>query len=235
LFILMLSVFIPVYNEEAILERNVGRVVKALSGLDFEVFIVDDASTDGSSAIGKRLAASDGRVSYLRFGNGPSRRENLAASFSKASGDAVAFIDADLSAGPEYLPEMAGLLGGADVVVGSKFMPDSSVSRGIMRRLFTALAASFTRLYFGCSIKDYQCGLKVFKKNALLALVGDAGYDSSLRRGFAWDTEILVRACRRGFRVVEFPVRWVEAEKSSVRIFRDWKMVPYVLRLRFRL
>ncbi|MFH0862826.1 MAG: glycosyltransferase [Candidatus Altiarchaeota archaeon] len=231
----MLSIFVPAHNEALILEASVRRILEALSGCEAELIIVDDSSDDGTPAVGQRFAAQDPRVRYLRYDNGPTRRENLAASFGQARGEFVAFIDADLSAPPETLPKMLELLKDADIVIGSKYVPGAKVARSLFRDAFSRGAAHLTRLYFGSKVRDHQVGLKAFRKEVILSLVDEAGYDSTLRRGFSWDTEILVRAQRRGLRIVEVPVTWVEARKSSVRMLRDWRMIPYMMMLRFRL
>jgi glycosyltransferase AglD len=231
----MISVFIPAYNEGRIIEDSVRRVIDALGGLDFELFVVDDGSTDDTPALASKLSALDGRVRLVRYDGGPSRRENLARSFSLARGDVIAFIDADLSAGPEYLPVMVGRLADWDIVVGSRSISGSEAVRRVWRLVFSRVAGAFTRVWLGSRISDHQCGLKVFKRDVILKLAGEAGFDSSGWRGFGWDTEVLVRAQRRGYRVLEMPVRWEESQRSSVTVFRDWRVVPYMLALRFRL
>jgi len=231
----MISLFVPVHNEAPILEGSVRRVLEALPGYDLELIIVDDSSDDGTSEVCRRLASEDPHIRYVRYYNGPTRRENLAASFPQARGDIVAFIDADLSAPPEALPKMLELLKDADIVVASKYAPGAKVARSLFRDGFSRAAAYLTRLYFGSKVRDHQVGLKAFRKDVILALVEEAGYDRTLRRGFSWDTEILVRAQRRGYRIAEVPVAWTEAKKSSVRMLRDWRMIPYMMGLRFRL
>jgi len=231
----MLSVFMPVYNEESVLERSVGKTLEALQGSDFELFIVDDTSTDGTLELAAKLAAENHRIRYVRYENGPSRRENLADAFKRASGEVIAFLDADLSAGPEYLPGMVRLLGGADIVVGSRYLRESETKRGLFRLAVSRLYNLFLRLYFKSRIRDHQCGLKVFKRDVILRLVGEAGYDRKLVRGFSWDAEILLRAQRHGYTILEIPVKWVQSDRTSTRPLRELKMIPYLLGLRLRL
>ncbi|MFH1055462.1 MAG: glycosyltransferase, partial [Candidatus Altiarchaeota archaeon] len=71
----MISVFIPAYEEESILACSVDRVSEALRGLEYEIFIVDDASTDSTPKISAQLAAADRRIRHVRYDNGPTRRE----------------------------------------------------------------------------------------------------------------------------------------------------------------
>ncbi len=231
----MISVFMPAYNEALVLEDNVKRVVEALGASDFELFIVDDSSTDGTGRVGRGLAALDGRVRYVYCSGGPSRRENLAKSFSLASGESIVFIDADLSAPPGHIRELVSMLAEKDIVVGSRYVPGSHADRSALRLAFSRFARLMTGILFDTRISDHQCGLKAFRRDAILRLVEEAGYDGSMSRGFAWDTEILIRAQRRGYRIAEAPVGWRESERTSVRILRDWRMLPYMLCLRLRL
>ena len=215
----------PAYNEENFIVGSVGRVLSVLDGTDFELFIVDDSSTDGTPELAAKLASEDERVKYIRYDNGPSRRENLADSFREAGGDVVGYIDADLSAE----------LNGADIVVGSRLMPGLMAERKRWRRLFSQTANAVVRAYFNSSIMDHQCGLKVFKRDVIFRLVDEAGYDSTMVRGWSWDTEVLVRAQRHGYRIREVPVEWSETKKTSVRVGRDWRMMPYILKLKHRI
>ncbi len=231
----MLSLFIPAYNEGSVLDQSVSRVVDALSGVAFELFIIDDASTDSTPDIGRRLEREDKRIRYVRYDFGPTRRENLADSFRIASGDVVGFIDADLSASPEIIPRMLQLLSDYDIVIGSRRMAGAVVTRSLWRRVFTSSANLFLRVFFKSALSDHQCGLKLFRRNTLLELVSQAGYDRSLRRGFSWDTEILLRAEWRGLRICEVPVSWSDSGRSSVDVRRDWRMIPYIFGLRQRL
>jgi len=231
----MISVFMPAYNEAPVLEDNVKRVVAALGGADFELFVVDDSSTDGTGNVGRRLAAQDNRVKYVYCGGGPSRRENLANSFSLAGGESVVFLDADLSAPPKHILELVSMLNGYDIVIGSRYVPGSMADRSPLRLAFSRFARFMTRILFDTRISDHQCGLKAFRRDIILKLVEEAGYDKTMSRGFAWDTEILIRAQRMGCRIAEAPVEWMESGRTSVRILRDWRMLPYMIGLSLRL
>jgi hypothetical protein len=231
----MLSIFVPAYNEGERLGKNIKEVVSSLEGLDYELYIVDDGSTDETGEVGKRLAAENERISCIRYDNGPSRRENLAISFKKAGGDYIGFIDADLSASPEYFPEMISKIGEYDIIVGSRYVPGSETQRETSRLLVSKAYNIFIRLYFGSKIQDHQCGLKLFRRDVILDLVEESGYDDKRLRNFSWDAEILLRAQRKGLKILELPVKWVRSDKTSTRILRDMRMIPYLLGLRFRL
>ena len=176
--------------------------MEALGECEFELFIVDDTSTDGTPELADELAAGDPRVRCIHCGNGPSRRENLAESFKQASGDAIAFIDADLSVDPSYLQEIIAGLGDNDIVVGSRYLPESRVRRRLWRQAFSRAANLALRLIYNSKLRDHQCGLKAFRRDVILKLVEEAGYDHRMVRSWAWDSEILLRAQRHGYRIM---------------------------------
>ncbi len=93
-----ISIFVPVYNEEKILKKNILLIQKKLERLkqSFEIFIIDDNSTDETGKIGKELAQKE-YIKYIKYDEGPSQRENLGKSFILASGKTIAFMDCDLS------------------------------------------------------------------------------------------------------------------------------------------
>jgi glycosyltransferase involved in cell wall biosynthesis len=231
----MLSVFVPAYNEERDIRDNIGEIVNALGSMDFEMFIVDDASTDATASICADIAKHDSRIHHVRYETGPSRRENLAQSFKLAKGQEICFLDADLSASPNYLPMMAELLKKADIVIGSRRQPGAKTKRSLRRLIISDAYTLFVRAYFNSVIKDFQCGLKMFKREVILQLVQEAGYDAGKMRNFAWDVEILVRAQRKGLRIVEMPVTWTESDRTTTQALRDIRMLPYLIGLRFRL
>ncbi len=102
----LLSVVAPVYNEEDLLEEFYGRVCAALDGLDFELVLVDDGSTDGSTALLARLASVDPRVRVVYLSRNFGHQTALTAGLDHARGDAVVMLDADLQDPPELIPRM---------------------------------------------------------------------------------------------------------------------------------
>src|SRR3989344_9480485 len=101
-----ISLFIPVYNEEKIIEKNMQVIKKELEKItkDYEIFLVDDSSKDKTSKICKKIAKN--KIKYIRFNNGPSRRENLAEAMKQANKEIIIFLDADLATDLKYLKEL---------------------------------------------------------------------------------------------------------------------------------
>jgi dolichol-phosphate mannosyltransferase len=102
----LLSVVAPVYNEEATLEQFYTRVCSALEELQFELVLVDDGSTDGSSEMLARLASGDPRVHVVYLSRNFGHQTALTAGLDHARGDAVVMLDADLQDPPELIPRM---------------------------------------------------------------------------------------------------------------------------------
>jgi len=232
------SVFIPAYNEEKILEESITRVYRKLKELEynFELFIIDDSSTDSSPIIGGRLADKYKGVRFIGYHNGPSRRENLAKSFRLAEGDIILFMDVDLSTDLKHLKELIeSVKRDYDIATGSRHVEGASINRKLSRRIISSSFKYFVKFYFNSKINDHECGFKAFKREIILKLVNEMGYDSEFKRKMFWDAEMLIRAQKKGCRIKEIPVQWAAGEKSALRFFRELSMIPYLLSLRFRL
>lgn len=233
-----ISLFIPVYNGEEILEKNLAQVYDRLKELkyDFELFIIDDSSTDSSPVIGKKLSDRYREVRFVGYDNGPSRRENLAKSFTLAKGDILAFMDVDLSVDLKHLKELIEAVEKSyDISTGSRYVEGAVVKRSLSRNIISNAFKYFIRLYFSSGINDHQCGFKAFKKEVILKLVDEMGYDSKFKRKFFWDSEMLVRAQRDGYRIKEIPVKWIEKEKSTWSFWKETSILPYIFDLKSRL
>ncbi|MCH8332237.1 MAG: glycosyltransferase [Bacteroidetes bacterium] len=234
----MISVFIPVFNEAHSLKQNLDKIDLALRsmGEPFELFIVDDGSTDETSVIAQGIVADKENYDYLKYENGPSRRENLAASFVKGKGDILMFMDEDLATDLGSLNELVdGIRQGYDIVTGSRYTKGSHTNRTFRRYLYSKVYNIFLGVLFGSPFTDHQCGFKAFKREVIVKLTDKLGYDHSFKRGWFWDAEMLIRAKRSGYKVLEIPVIWNESNSNTFKVYTESKMLPYVIKLRFRL
>ncbi len=233
------SVFIPVYNEEKILEQNALRVYYYLKkkGYDFEIYLVNDSSTDRSPEIAKRLSKQKPEIHVISYNNGPSRRENLFWSFPKSKSSIIAFTDLDLAVNEKYFSKLFSELEfqNADIGTASRYEPGSIVYRGIFRRMISIAYLKIVQTLFKCPISDFQCGFKAFKRKRLMKLLKECRYDKTFKRGWFFDAEILIRAHKNGMKIVTFPVVWKSGKKSTFSVARDAKLIPYMLKLWWRL
>jgi dolichyl-phosphate beta-glucosyltransferase len=213
-----LSVVIPAYNEAARLPRTLGLVNAYLGrqGTDYEIVVVDDGSTDGTTE--RAQEAGGPRLAVLRHepnrGKGYAVRRGMLA----ARGDLRLMTDADLSTPIEDLARLEAALGsGHDVAVGSRAVAGANVEvhqpwyREAMGRFFNLLV----RLVALPGLQDTQCGFKLFTAAAAEAAFKDACLD-----GFSFDVEALYIARRRGFRIAEVPVTWRNDAATRVGLLR---------------
>jgi len=225
------SIFVPVFNEEKILRENILKLedeAKKIT-LDYEIFIVDDNSSDKSPQISKEFISK--KIKYLRFENGPSRRENLGEAMKKANKEIIVFIDVDLSADLKHLRELIENIGKYDISIGSRYM-GIRAKRTFFRRSISIIYNFSQKVLFNSKIQDHQCGFKAFKKDVILDLIKDAGYENKFIRGWFWDAEILIRAQKKGYSIKEFPVEWERGEDSSFQFKREIKMILYWFKLK---
>ena len=225
------SLFIPIFNEEKIIDRDIRAVDYVVGKMPqkTEIFIVNDASSDKTAQIAGKIEKSNKRVTLLNYSLGPSRRENLAQSFKQASGDIIAFLDIDLVGSLRFYQDLIDeVLAGSDIVTGSRYACGSKIRRKPFRLLISKAFNGVIRTVFKTGIKDHLCGFKAFRKEAILSLVEEMGYDRSLRRGVFWDTEMLIRARHHGYKIKEIPIWWRERKKSALYFKREVRSLLYI-------
>ena len=215
----LVEVVVPVYNEEKVLARSIRQLHSYLTDnlpFRFVVTIAENASTDGTFAVAQQLCAelSGVRAVHLdRKGRGLALRHV----WSVTAADVVAYMDADLSTGLEaFLPLIAPLVSGhGDVATGSRLLPGAKVVRGPKREIISRAYNVLLRMFLAARFSDAQCGFKAGRSEVIRALLPDVQDDA-----WFFDTELLLLAQRRGLRICEIPVTWVEDPDSKVDIVR---------------
>ncbi|MCC6354324.1 MAG: glycosyltransferase family 2 protein [Verrucomicrobiae bacterium] len=199
----MFSVVMPIYNEGHHIRDNIARTLAVFRDIGpFELIPVDDGSSDDSREQLRRAAAEWPDVHPLMLdhaGKGEALRQGTRA----ATGEWVIFLDADLELPPEQITLFIALqrTHEADVVVGSKLHPDSTVSYPLVRRIYSLGYFLLTKTLFGLPIRDTQTGLKLVRRELLLRAL-----DLTELKGFAFDLELLVRLVGLGAKMAEAPV-----------------------------
>jgi putative flippase GtrA len=211
----VLDVVVPVYNEEADLEACVRRLrAHLLSGFPyrFRITIADNASTDGTLALARRLADELPDVAVVHLDE-KGRGRALRAVWSTSDAPVLAYLDVDLSTDLAALaPLVAPLLSGhSDLAIGTRLHRGSRVVRGARREVISRCYNLLLRGTLAARFSDAQCGFKAIRADVsarLLPLVQDTGW--------FFDTELLVLAERSGLRIHEVPVDWVDDPDSRV-------------------
>jgi putative flippase GtrA len=214
------EVVLPVYNEEVALERSVRRLYRFLSAefpFSWGILVADNASTDATPAIARRLAAELPHVSVLRLER-KGRGRALRAAWSASGAQVVCYMDVDLSTDLRgLLPLVAPLLSGhSDLAIGTRLAHGSRVVRGPKRELISRGYNRLLHAALRARFSDAQCGFKA----ARTAVLGEGLLAAVRDDGWFFDTELLVLAQRRGLRIHEVPVDWVDDPDSRVHITR---------------
>ena len=214
----VLDVVIPVYNEEAQLAASVERVLEHLRTMpwSFRITVADNASTDQTALIARRLSHTHPEVSVVHLAE-KGRGRALKRVWSDSASDVLVYMDVDLSTDlAALLPLVAPLVSGhSDLAIGSRLSRHSRVERGARREFISRSYNLLLRRALRARFSDAQCGFKAIRRDAareLLPLVED--------NAWFFDTELLVVAERAGLRIHEVPVDWVDDPDSSVDIVR---------------
>ncbi len=163
-----LSIVISLYNEVESLPELVSWIHRSLEGqgLDYEIILVDDGSTDGSWDFISGACAGDSRIHGIRFRRNYGKSAALYCGFDAACGDIVVTMDADLQDSPEEIPEMIRMIReeGYDLVSGWKQKRHDNV---LMKNIPSKIYNSTARRVTGLKLHDMNCGLKAYRKDVV--------------------------------------------------------------------
>jgi glycosyltransferase involved in cell wall biosynthesis len=227
------SAVIPVYNDREALSTAIPRSLETLDaiGETFELIVAEDGSRDGSPGLVREFARDDPRVRLLHSDTRLGRGTALSRAFQAAGAPVVCYYDVDLATDMRHLAALIGAIReGYDISTGSRLLPESRTERTGGRELASRGYNLLVRSVLSSRIHDHQCGFKAFNRDRLLTLL-----PAVRDRHWFWDTEVLVRAQRAGFRICELPVTWHQGRKTTVRRNDVWDMGSAVLRLWWQL
>jgi dolichol-phosphate mannosyltransferase len=231
---------LPTYNEVENIEAIViaaGEVLQRAAPGGFSVLVVDDGSPDGTGEIADRLAEQHEWVEVLhraeKNGIGPAYLAGFRHALDRGAGY-VMEMDSDFSHDPADLARLLEAVhGGADLALGSRYVPGGGVRNwGLLRRFISEGGSTYARLVLGLEIRDVTGGFKCFRREVLEAI----HFDGVRSHGYAFQVELTYRAVRAGFRVVEVPIVFKDRERGQSKM--SWRIaaeaVWLVPRLRFR-
>jgi dolichol-phosphate mannosyltransferase len=217
---------LPTYNEADNVERIVeaaGAVLARAAPEGFRVLVVDDGSPDGTGRLADALAAEHDWVSVLhrteKGGIGPAYLAGFAHALAAGAGY-VMEMDSDFSHDPADLARLLDAVrGGADLALGSRYVPGGGVSDwGLLRRFVSEGGSTYARIVLGLKVKDLTGGFKCFRREVLEAI----DFETVRSRGYAFQVELTYRAVQHGFRVVEVPITFRDREVGQSKM--SWKI-----------
>jgi glycosyltransferase involved in cell wall biosynthesis len=225
------DIVIPVYNEEKDLPRSIDILTKFLKGNlknPWRVIIADNGSNDNTFSIGEMLSNKYAGVTCVHIPQ-KGRGRALRQVWLESAADIVTYMDVDLSTGLNHLSQLVEAVEeGSHIAIGSRLMKGSKVNRGFKREFISRSYSTLIRVMFFTPFRDAQCGFKAVSNStarALVPLVKD--------NNWFFDSELLIIAASRGFKIKEIPVHWDDDPDSRVRIIRTaWEDIKGLLRLR---
>ena len=226
---------IPTYNERANLPLLVAGIRQHAPGM--HILFVDDNSPDGTGTLADELSRQfPGEVSVLHRAGKAGLGKAYVAGFSQVLAGPYQYImlmDADLSHDPSHLPAFLAKIEENDVVIGSRYITGISVVNWDLKRLILSkMATRYVQLVTGMAYTDTTSGFNMWRREALEAIA----FGSTFASGYMFLVEMKFKAYRRGLRVAEVPIIFIERKSGDSKLDRRilWEAILGVLRLRLK-
>jgi glycosyltransferase involved in cell wall biosynthesis len=208
---------IPVYNEAHVIEQSVATLSAFLEEnlpYDWRIVIADNASTDDTFAVAQEIGHHNRRVNVLHL-DLKGRGRALKAAWLGSEADVLSYMDVDLSTDIQAYPALVRAIAeeGYDVATGSRLARGSRTTRGLKREAISRTYNLMIKTAFFTRFSDAQCGFKAISKTAARELLPRIQNNE-----WFFDTELLINAEKRGYRIKDLPVRWVDDPDTRVNI-----------------
>lgn len=211
------NIVLPAYNEEVIIAENIILLHDFLKihGEDYwwRIIVVDNMSTDRTRETVEGLAVKYSEIKYLYL---PNKGKGLAIrrGWESAPADVYVFMDSDLSTGLTRLPELInGVLTGADIAIGSRWIKGSRVERSRARIFISHVYNFILNMTLGLKVHDAPCGFKAVNPRVVKEILPRVQSNQ-----WFFDTELLVLASKNGYKIQEIPVSWVEHARRKTKV-----------------
>jgi len=224
-------IVVPTYNERVNLPILLDCI---LTDYDYRVLVVDDQSPDGTGAVADDYARRHpDRIEVMHRtgprGLGRSYIDGMTRCLAGGA-DVVCQMDADFSHDPKYLPDLVAATSRCDLVIGSRYLHGISVVNWPLRRVILSTFANwYVRSITRLAVRDCTAGFRAWRRDALASIP----IDGMLSEGYAFAVEMTFEAARRGYRIGEVPIIFVErregVSKMSTRVLVESMLMPWRL------
>ena len=215
-----ISMVLPAYNEVDYIQPAVEKTIQTLNKFtqSYEVIIAEDGSTDGTAERAEKLSQTIRGVRHIHREKRLGRGTALNNAFKQSSGEVLVYMDLDLATDLKYLKPLVEAISveGYDFATGSRMLAESKAERTFSRGISSKTYNFLVRHMLGSKLRDHQCGFKAFKREPLMQLL-----DEVEAPHWFWDTEIMVRAHRHGFKIKEIAVEWKSGKNTKVSLLKD--------------
>lgn len=221
------SLIIPAYNEE----ERIGSLLDECLDFEGETIVViegDDRTRDIVSEFIRKHP--DKNIRYLSSSRRLGKGGGIQWGMKEAGCPFIGFIDADGSTGIQEMIALFQKLDRYDGVIGSRWLPDAiiPIRQGLWRRVQSRIFNGIIRILFGLWYSDTQCGAKAFRREVI-----DGVIDNLSATGFEFDVELLWKAEKAGYVIVEHPIQWSDRGGSTIRMSDSIAMLRGLLAIRF--
>lgn len=228
------TIVIPVLNEEKRIENGILELEKFISSHlkneQIKIIITDGKSTDETIEIVERLQKKFSNL-FLKKIEIKGKGSQVTKTFMEEGADVFIQMDIDMPVPLKYIKDLIFWLEkDCDMVIGSRLKKESRIKRSVHRKIIGASYSLLVRLLFGTSIMDYQCGFKGFNAKKIKSIL------PIKENGYVFDTELILKGLKNGFKIKEIPVEWEEKPGSKMNIFKhSFQMFFSLLKLKFKI
>lgn len=227
-----ISMVLPMFNERDYVQKTIGLATRTLDTItnDYEIIIVDDASTDGCGEIADRMAGKDPRIKVLHHEVNSKLGTTLRTGFARAEKDIVIYSDMDIPFDFEEIKKALRVVALTDCDIVTVYRHDRT-SEGLVRTLYSAGYNILIRILFGVRVRDINFSFKLIKRSVLDSITLES-------TGSLIDAELIIKASRNGFRTSQFGIDYFprfrgESTLSSPAVI--FKIIKEMVGLRFKL
>jgi glycosyltransferase involved in cell wall biosynthesis len=196
--------------------------------IHYEIVVVDDGSEDKTYMKALRYSKRNGHVKVIRFARNSGKGFAIKTGVMESTGEVVIFIDGDMEIDLNTLSKYVDALKNADIVIATKWHPNSMVSMPLSRKVLSRTFNVLARILIGFNLEDTQVGLKVMKRSAV-----DKVFPRLAVKRYAFDVELLSLAKLYGLKIVEMPVKPNLSSKFKPK--DAWRMSVDLLGIAYRL